>query len=117
MANKLYHKDLGFPSKLRFPTGKIVLEYTRHALEEAQKDRYGSFNLPRSIEMSECEVIEAELVDGALNKILVRKPYDEERDICIVVMHRTGKVKTVWVNVRGDCHKTLDKSKYKEIKR
>jgi len=116
MSSKLYHKELGFPSKLRFPTGRIVLEYTRHALEEAQKDRYGTIKLPRAIEMSACEVIEAEVVNGALNKILVRAPLDEERDICIALLPQSCKVKTVWVNVRADCHRTLDKSKYINIK-
>ena len=115
MKTKLYHKDLGFPSKMRFPKGMVTLEYSRHALKAALDDRYGRFSLPRSINIDSCEVIEAETVNGALNKLVVRFSIDNERDICIVFMPRTKLVKTVWINVKGDTHKTLDKSKYIKV--
>lgn len=113
---KLYHCTLGFPAKLRFPSGKVDLRYSKHAIAASLDDRYGRFNLPHSLDLSQVEIIEAETVNGALNKVLVRMPLDEVRDLCVVIMPRDGLVKTVWINERSDKHSTLDESKYIKMK-
>jgi len=110
----LYHKDIGLP-KVSLPTGQFTLDYSSHAREEAVVDRYGNIKLPRVIDTSKAEVIEVETdTSGKVSKVLYRMQLDERRDICMPVIPRGLKlfVKTVWVNLRSDRHKTLDRSKY-----
>lgn len=109
MKDGLYHRDLGLPVTLGFAT---MLRYSPHALEEASSDRYGNLDLPKSIGTHEAEVIEVEVRNGKPFKALLRKPYDDRRDICLVVLLDRGIVKTVWCNLRNDNHHTLDTSKY-----
>jgi hypothetical protein len=111
MEDGLYHRDVWMPFTLGFAT---LLKYSRHALTEAARDRYGSLNLPATIGTHEAEVIEVEIVNGKPHKALLRKAYDAHRDICLVVLLDTSVVKTVWCNLRTDAHKTLDRSKYVE---
>lgn len=109
MRDGLYHRDVWMPFTLGFAT---LLKYSRHALTEAARDRYGSLSLPASISTQEAEVIEVEVVNGKPHKALLRTRHDDKRDICIVVLLDTSVVKTVWCNLRTDAHKTLDTSKY-----
>ena len=66
------------------------------------------------------EIIEAEVVEGQIVKIVTRLPNrkTENEDICAAVMLEHGdyfdvaRVKTVWANMSYDNHVTIDKSKY-----
>lgn len=107
----LYHVEVGFPAWYRQPTGTIRPNYGHHSRFEAQVDRYGKVQLPETLDLSACKVIEIGVENGRVAKTLFRTRLDERRDICIVITD-TGFVKTVWVNLRTDRHKTLDRSRY-----
>lgn len=83
-----------------------------HALRERDSDRYGKFDIPTNFNPENDEVIEIEITNGALNKIVARRPIDEKRDVVFVFLPLSKLVKTCWVNERNDTHKTLDKSAY-----
>ena len=107
----LYHTQLGFPKWFVAPKSVVKPQYGDHSRFEAQTDRYGKITLPNIIDLSKFKVIEIGVVNGKCVKVLVRGALDAKRDICIVLTN-TGYVKTVWVNLNTDTHKTLDKSKY-----
>lgn len=66
------------------------------------------------------EIIEAEVVEGQIVKIVTRLPNRkvENEDICAAIVLEHDEyfdlaiVKTVWANMSYDNHKTIDKSKY-----
>lgn len=109
----LYHKEVGIPA-INLPKGKYRLDYGSHARQEATQDRFGEIELPEFLDADSAEVIEVEVERGIVQKILYRFKLDGQRDVCMPVIPRTGAmfVKTVWVNLRSDKHKTLDRSKY-----
>lgn len=111
---ELYHRDLGLPTGFVRPQHTVTVDYGSHARMEAMTDRYGDFYLPPKVNLSEFEVIEVGMENGKVAKILFRGELDDVRDICIVLIPRRPAwfCKTVWVNVRTDTHRTLDKSKY-----
>ena len=113
----LYHKDLGFPKSLIFKSEyDISLNYTQHANSAANSDRYGKIKLPNTIKFSKSEIIEVESFDNIfLDKIVVRINYNQEYDLCLVIIPGSNLVKTVWLNFNKDNHKTLDKNKYNKI--
>jgi hypothetical protein len=107
----LYHKEIGFPKKMKFKKVEN-LHPSAHALREANLDRYGRIEIPNEFDPTTWDVIEIEVENGALNKVVARKSLDETRDVVIVFLPLTRLIKTVWVNEKNDLHKTLDKSAY-----
>ncbi len=110
----LYHKDIGFPN-VKMPEGTYKLNYSRHAQRAAKDDRYGEAKqLPSHINMSQVELIEAEVINNKVNKVVVRKDYNKTLDLVIVFMPQTPDnfVKTVWFNEKIDKHKTLRRDRY-----
>lgn len=85
--------------------------YGDHARFEAQVDRYGKIALPKTLDLSKMKVIEVEVIDGRVTKILFRGSLDATRDLCIVLTSDMY-VKTVWVNLKSDNHRTLNRAKY-----
>jgi len=109
----LYHKDVFMPPGLKLPTGSMSLNYGGHARMESIADRYGSIKLPNVIDFDNFEPIEVEVNErGKVVKVLYRGSLDNRRDLCIVIIPSKRFVKTVWVNLKTDKHKTLDTSKY-----
>ena len=113
----LFHYQLGFPKDAKLRFGTLNLSWTKHALSECSADRYGIINPPQTLDTNTAQVIEAEITrkpNGSLytEKVVYRLPYTEKKDMVIVVIPSSGRVKTVWINVRNDTHKTLDESKY-----
>lgn len=110
----LYHQDVYFPSQWQasFKNVKTELYYGRHALLAADNDRYGRIDLPKEITFSFKNIVEVE-TDSFNNiiKVVVRLSYDSKHDITLAVL-KNGFVKTVWLNLKTDIHRTLDKSKY-----
>jgi hypothetical protein len=110
----LYHKDIGFPPFFTCPDARINLIYTNHA-----KQASDSRNIRRlgSITLSRFQVIEIEVRDNRVVKMVVRGSYDATNDICLVITLEKGKwiVKTVWLNAVSDLHNTLDRSKYATV--
>lgn len=107
----LYHKDIGFPKKMRLKPVEGLIP-SAHALRERDSDRYGAFEIPTSFDPETWTVIEIEVANGALNKVVARKPIDDKRDVVMVFLPLTKLIKTLWINESSDTHKTLDKSNY-----
>ena len=107
----LYHYKLGFPDVV-LPTDPLQLVYGNHARHAASGDRYGTIKLPESVHIHTCQIIEMEVYYPRVVKLLLRLPYDEINDLCIVVLLKGNFVKTVWLNRKTDWHQTLDKGKY-----
>ena len=113
IANGLYHKDIILPP-LKLRDAYLELSYTLHAIKSAENDRYGTINLPSKINLAMVEVIEIEILDDDVEKMIVRQKYSKEYDLILVIMPRYMRVKTVWLNEVDDTHKTLDRSKYRK---
>ena len=107
----LFHKNIGFPKKMKFKTVEGLIP-SAHALREASSDRYGAFEIPNSFDPETWTVIEVEVVNGALHKIVARKAIDDKRDVVMAFLVRDKVIKTLWCNEKNDLHKTLDKSAY-----
>ncbi len=114
-AERLYHKDIGFPKGANLPDGfspVIRLRYGPHAMKAADDDRYGRLNLPAVIDIRKGELFEIGVTGNTVTKMAVRMPYDNKIDLILVFGPRDGFVRTVWANEKGDKHKTLDRAKY-----
>ena len=116
MCRKLYHVDAyGFPVlALELKYGVKDLTFSRHAIQAAQNDRYGGIQLGKLgyLDLSKCTLIEVETVDNVIEKIVYRVRYDEQRDVVLAILVADWYVKTVWINLTSDMHKTLDKAPY-----
>lgn len=94
----------------------LPLRYTRHALGEAVRDRYGILpaeSFPKEF-IGLCvgwTLVEAETTNGKLTKFVVRRAVDARRSLVLVILI-DGTVKTLWTNLNTDKHATLDKSKF-----
>jgi hypothetical protein len=111
----LYHTDIALPTGYRHPAAMVSVTYSRHATEEARKDRYGLIDLPGSIDLRVYHTVEVEVKQGRVAKIVARGPLDNTHDKVIVLMPQMGQpwfVKTVWINRHDDLHRTLDHSRY-----
>lgn len=111
----LFHKEIGFPN-VKLPEGRYELgKYSHHALRAAEDDRYGEAKvLPKSIDMSQVDLVEIEVENDKVVKAVVRTDYDSKLDLVIVFMPQTHDnfVKTVWFNEKTDQHRTLQRWKY-----
>jgi hypothetical protein len=110
----LFHADVWFPPQLQafMPKASIKLIWSKHAIAALWNDRYGICQAPLFVHPKESRAVEVEFDGKKVIKVLYRTRYDNTRDLCIVVMPETGVVKTAWVNLVCDTHKTLDSSKY-----
>ena len=110
----LYHSEISIPEKVKkqLPSGIIKLQYTHHAINASKNDRYGEIPVFKGLNLDNAKVIEIETENDKIEKVLYRCSWTDEKDVCIAVLIATGTVKTVWVNLKSDIHKTLDKSKY-----
>lgn len=107
----LYHKDVFLPEVAKRLSFAVLLRYGPHAKQAAKNDRYGQIDLPVSLDTRKGELIEVEVQGNRVTKTVYRLPYDNRRDLCIV-LSLDGFVRTVWSNLKNDSHKTLDTSKY-----
>ena len=113
-----YHKDLGFPKTIVLPTNQLYLIYSKHATV-----RYGenalSFKL-KKIKIKLEDIIEIRTKDNiTCSSILIRRKHDRNRDIVLSLKISAKKavVITLWVNNKGDNHKTLNKNLYDTYER
>jgi hypothetical protein len=114
---KLYHKEIGLPDAYKaFCERQWNMAYTRHAMNEAAHDKLGALShAPRSVCFRPQDVIEVEMADCELTKLVVRIPYDNRRDLILVLRNLydgAATVITLWTNEITDTHGTLDRSKY-----
>lgn len=109
---KRYHYQIGFPKGVTFAP-VFGIKYSLHAREQALEDRYGQLvKLPVHFLPRVAKIIEIEMEDEEVTKILYRQKYDENLDIVVALIPQAKMVKTVWVNERSDAHRTLDRSQY-----
>jgi hypothetical protein len=101
-------------SATKFKIGEIKLVYSIHARYEAKVDRYQPIELPTVLDTNKATLIEVEIAEGRLNKLVWRASYSSVFDL-IIVLGSSGTVKTVWLNLKSDTHKTLDRSKYRKV--
>lgn len=107
----LYHKEVYWPFK-NTPQGVWAVTYSNHAIQAASDDRYGRIPLAPTIDLSSLELFEIETKDNKIVKIVGRARLDATRDICYAILVANKLVKTVWVNLRSDKHRTLRKEQY-----
>lgn len=113
----LYHRELGFPDTLIIHKSySRLLNYSLHAIKSAKEDRYEIINLPNLVTFSKDNIIEIETVDNIkADKVLIRIPYSEDFDLCVVILLENSLVKTVWLNSVNDKHITLVREKYTKL--
>lgn len=112
--SQLYHADVHMPSHMKRPVFRGKLMYGEHAVEESKVDRYGAVVLPEFFfggNEARCIEVEYDAVRRQVVKQVWRQPLDDHRDL-VLVIGASGRVRTVWVNLRSDQHRTLDTSKY-----
>lgn len=108
----LYHADIHLPQQAKGLQFVSLLNYTPHARQAAQDDRYGPVKLPTTFDSRSATLIEAGVLDGKVVKAVYRQHYDNRFDLCLVLNLKANRVVTVWLNEKNDHHKTLDGSKY-----
>lgn len=106
LKDGLYNEQVYMP-KLKVRDVDVQLRYTYHALNAAETDKYGEIILPDSLNLTQAEVVEMEVVRGKPYKIVARAKYSHEYDLVFVILVDTLLVKTVWLNSKRDSHKTL----------
>jgi len=103
-----YHYQLGLPTN-RLPSGVISLTYSNHALSRAVDK---GITLPAFLDTSTAKVIEIEVEDGMVEKILYRVKYNAGYDMLLAIIPYRKFVKTAWLNSVTDKHTTLNASEY-----
>lgn len=113
MAIYSFHVSTGMPEAYKRPIYEGRLRYLPHALKESKQDQYGQITLPAIFNASEARLIEADFCSDKdrVIKQVWRQPLDKTRDL-VLVISEGGKVKTVWINLKTDKHKTLNTSRY-----
>jgi hypothetical protein len=110
MTDGLYHKVFGFPKEIVIkPVFNLVLGY--HA-ERRLYDLHIAEHMPKHFLPGVAEVIEIEVINGKVHKILARQSIGNNRDICYPFLLESKLVKTVWINMSDDTHVTLDKTRF-----
>lgn len=109
----LFHKDVFMPPSAKSPVFAGMLKYSHHAIGASLTDRFGTFELPKTFSPEQAELIESEIADDGVTVIkqVWRQALDEKRDLVLAIT-REGRVKTVWINLRSDKHRTLQVHKY-----
>ena len=112
----LYHFEVGFPKgveKNLKKIGKVTnVEYLFHAKRAAMHDRYGIIDLPDAVNLSTSKIIEVEVLNNKVTKVVFRILYDNKFDLVLVMNLPNLSIRTVWLNSKTDKHRTLDRNKY-----
>lgn len=110
----LYHPDVFLPAWFKAPTERVALTWSKHALLAGMNDKYGVIPVFRTIPLSQFEVVEIAAFENECTKLVVRGKFDETRDVVFVLIpgRESHFVKTCWMNLRTDRHKTLNRSRY-----
>lgn len=112
----LYHAEVYLPDNIKsmLPHGPKSVVHTQHAKDAARHDRYGYVSLPDVIDFDSLNIFEVEICGKTLCKVVGRKSLDNLHDICYVIGidGRRHFIKTVWLNLKTDKHRTLNRSKY-----
>lgn len=108
MSPPLYHKEVFAPQRLFHSPGVLKLRYSVHAQNAAKNDRYGDLTpyLMQELNFDDVELVEVEVIDGAIVKRVVRTAITSTLSLVLVVQS-DGLVRTVWGNLNKDKHNTL----------
>lgn len=107
-----FHRRKGFPEKLVLPTGTYPIEKTDHSKHRAHDNDHGSFALPDEIHFTKEHIIEVKIKDRRVWRILIRKEFDDQYDVCYVIQFPNFELITSWRNEKSDTHETLDLKQY-----
>lgn len=121
---KLYHRNVCWGNDFDTQSKKLLLS-VNHISKHLQNNIY-NINKPRyDIDQNTLFTVFKRLCSQSIKpfevetdknnkvfKTVIRTPYDEDRDISIVV--RQGIIVTAWLNKKTDIRKTLDISKYEK---
>lgn len=113
----LWHADIRLPD-IAPPRERVVLGWTKHADKARVTDRYGVIPSFDTLPLSVFQVVEVETRQTPYGlepvKWVMRGHWTPDLDVVFVLLPGTvvWTVKTVWINERGDSHKTLDRSRY-----
>lgn len=114
LGTRKYHRDLYFPEQLEAGCRAFLTHFaSSYKLSNHARDRLfeKGVDLPRTLPLGRCEIVEATMAGRTLEKFLVRFPYDIHSDV-VFGLTTGGVVTTVYWNDRGDEHKTLRVSDY-----
>lgn len=117
---RLYHRDIYMPHVISEHVWKLnmsQIEVSKHAHDKAIERDIHIF-LSDLYHIEGKHVVEAELIDGVLTKIVIRKTHSPYYDVCYVLRWDMMKQRlvliTAWLNAKLDDHSTLDASKYEK---
>jgi hypothetical protein len=110
----LYHSEIYMPEIAQRVAFAALVRPTPHARHAATSDRYGAFALPTVVDTRTGNLIEADVTNNVVTKVVFRFGYDAHRDIVLVIDPRPSMpvLITAWLNEKDDDHRTLDRSKY-----
>lgn len=109
----LYSPAVYQPEWFKAPTERVQLEYTKHALQACNNDRYGAIPVFKDIPLDKFQVVEFEAEGQDVHKIVVRGPYTKDLDcVFVLIPGKIYRVKTVWLNKSSDKHATLKTERY-----
>jgi len=129
MSNKIYNVGAhGIPLGVsnEVSVARLSLRWSHHACEELVRDKYGAIGAAPFLKYftgSDWTLVEAEptLNPGfgnraeVVTKMVVRREIDPVRSIVLVIIPDgpgRGFVKTAWINLTTDNHKSLDKNRF-----
>lgn len=125
--NGLYHKKVFLPRPIQKQVKQELLDrkdlpikQSKHLQEQSHQSWRREYDLADLTyeKIIKSKVIEVEMIEDKVSKIVVRKAINDKYDICIVISllnasgNRAFTIKACWLNGKTDTHKTLDKSKY-----
>jgi len=125
--NGNYHKEVYLPYHFGYLAKGILyktnyIKVSRHLKNELWEDYSHSINmnyllaLIGQLRKHYRPPFEVLYINGRVVKACWRLPYDELRDIIVVLtvnwLYKCTFVKTAWLNNKFDRHDTLDKAKY-----
>jgi hypothetical protein len=111
----LYHKDIYMPEDIKNLSMQTYDDFiiTYHAQEQAENK---DIIILESFSFSGCNIVEAEVIDSTVTKIVIRLSYGQSQDVCYVfrkdIRYNKPVLITCWLNSKSDNHSTLDHSKY-----
>lgn len=118
----VYNRSVYWPPELQFIidwtlSNRFTLSPSEHMLERAKK-----YNITQNCYKAALagKVVEATVINGTLTKVVTRlaSRQNPEFDNCYVVEFTMKKgvniavVRTVWLNKKDDCHRTLKRRNY-----
>lgn len=118
MTETLYHPEVYLPA-CNPPSGHVKVLWSRHARTASRSDRYGEIPIAASIDLTDFQLVELARSDGVDTKYVMRGTLDTERDVIYVLRpvfkangERAFLIVTVWINLKSDSHRTLNRGRY-----